>query len=93
VGAEANSDYSPQAIEEIVGYRMETRDAMCSATLQTGSSQTDSILICPTCTGDACECDVTTGHCVPPPPGASCPGPTQHEHHHHHHHHHGNNPA
>jgi len=76
VGAQANSDSSPQVVEEVAGGINGAGDATCSATLQSGSSQTDDLLICPTCTGDACECDVTTGQCVPPQPGASCPSPT-----------------
>ena len=71
-----NSDGSPQVVEQAFGCINGAGDCTCSPTLQAGSSQTDGLVLCPTCTGEACECDVSTGVCVPPEPGASCPSTT-----------------
>jgi len=66
------SDFTPQVVEQVVGFINGEADAV-TGLRQYGNSQTNDLVLCPTCTGDACECDVTLGVCVPPPPGTSCP--------------------
>src|SRR6266567_1049964 len=62
----SGSDATPQVVEEVAGYVNGGGDATCSATLQSGSSQTSDLPICPSCTIDECNngCDQTTGTCV-----------------------------
>jgi len=76
VGAQPNSDPSPRIVEQVVGCNNATRDCTCSPILAAGSSATTDLPLCPICTGDTCGCDVTTGQCVTPEPGTSCPGAT-----------------
>src|SRR5439155_79870 len=69
------SDASPQMVEEVAGYLNGQADATCSATLQSGSSQTSDLPICPSCTIDQCNlgCDQTTGTCTPQQDSTPCP--------------------
>src|SRR5437773_2609715 len=68
------SDATPQVVEEVAGYTNGAGDATCSATLQSGSSQTADLPICPSCTTDQCNlgCDQTTGTCTPQPASTPC---------------------
>ncbi len=76
VGAQPNSDPTPLAVEQFVGCLQATQDCTCGPTLTAGSQQTNDLPLCPVCTGDTCGCDVTTGQCVTPEPGTSCPSTT-----------------
>src|SRR5438046_2060347 len=68
------SDATPQVVEEVAGYTNGAGDATCSATLQSGSSQTADLPICPSCTTDECNlgCDQTTGTCTPQQASTPC---------------------
>src|SRR5436190_10962892 len=68
------SDATPQVVEEGAGYINGQGDASCSATLQSGSSQTADVVLCPTCTIDQCNlgCDQTSGTCTPQQVSTPC---------------------
>src|SRR5438093_4736491 len=70
----SGSDATPQVVEEVAGYTNGAGDATCSATLQSGSSQTADLPICPSCTSDECNlgCEQTTGTCTPQPASTPC---------------------
>src|SRR5438128_5590694 len=70
----SGSDATPQVVEEVAGYANGAGDATCSATLQSGSSQTSDLPICPSCTIDQCNlgCDQTTGTCTPQQVSTPC---------------------
>src|SRR5437762_12006478 len=70
----SGSDATPQVVEEGAGYVNGAGDATCSATLQTGSSQTSDLPICPSCTIDECNlgCDQSTGTCTPKSASTPC---------------------
>src|SRR6266566_842678 len=70
----SGSDATPQVVEEVAGYINGQGDATCSATLQSGSSQTADLPICPNCTIDQCNlgCDQTTGTCTPQQASTPC---------------------
>src|SRR5436305_1789315 len=66
----AGSDATPQIVEEAAGYIQGQGDAVCNegltGSLQSGSTQTANMPICPTCTIDQCNlgCDEqVTGMC------------------------------
>src|SRR6266550_1006977 len=70
----SGSDATPQVVEEVAGYVNGQGDATCSATLQSGSSQTSDLPICPSCTIDECNlgCEQTTGTCTPQQESTPC---------------------
>src|SRR5439155_948260 len=69
----AGSDATPQIVEEAAGYIQGQGDAVCNegltGSLQSGSTQTANMPICPTCTVDQCNQggDATAGQCTPQP--------------------------
>src|SRR5207249_5988278 len=75
----AGSDGTPQLIEQAAGYIQGQGDAVCNegltGSLQSGSTQTANIPICPSCTIDQCNlgCDEqTTGECTPQTASTPC---------------------
>jgi hypothetical protein len=69
-------DASPTQIEEVAGYQASTLDAQCNNGLQSSSSQSGSINVCPTCTDTECStaaCNQTTGMCDFTPKASSLP--------------------
>src|SRR6266568_1331776 len=75
----AGSDGTPQLIEQAAGYIQGQGDAVCNegltGSLQSGSTQTANIPICPSCTIDQCNlgCDEqVTGECTPQKDSTPC---------------------
>src|SRR5207249_172221 len=70
----SGSDATPQVVEEVAGYANGAADATCSATLQSGTSQTSDLPICPSCAIDECNlgCDQSTGTCTPKDDSTPC---------------------
>src|SRR5947207_6546475 len=70
----SGSDATPQVVEEVAGYVNGQGDATCSATLQSGSSQTSDLPIWPSCTIAEWNlgCEQTTGTCTPQPASTPC---------------------
>src|SRR5438067_318690 len=75
----AGSDATPQIVEEAAGYIQGQGDAVCNegltGSLQSGSTQTANMPICPSCTIDQCNlgCDEqTTGECTAQTASTAC---------------------
>src|SRR5438128_1040417 len=75
----AGSDTTPQLVEEAAGYIQGQGDAVCNegltGSLQSGSTQTANMPICPSCTIDQCNlgCDEqVTGMCQPQAASTPC---------------------
>jgi hypothetical protein len=69
-------DPTPAKIEEVAGYLASTLDAVCDNNLQSASSQSGSIDLCPMCTDTECStstCNPDTGMCELTPKGSSTP--------------------
>jgi hypothetical protein len=71
-----DADTTPAEIEEVAGYSAPTFDAVCNNGLQSTSSQSGSIAVCPPCTDTDCStaaCNQTTGMCEFTPKPSSTP--------------------
>src|SRR5436190_404427 len=75
----AGSDTTPQLVEEAAGYIQGQGDAVCNerltGSMQSGSTQTANMPICPSCTIDQCNlgCDEqVTGECTPQTASTPC---------------------
>ncbi len=65
--AARSSDGTPNEIEQVAGFDVDEGDAICDNDLESGGSQSGSIILCPDCDDDnACTvdtCDQNTGVC------------------------------